>query len=229
MKNIVFDEDVAIQIGIEEAILLQHLLEKTKLEAIEDVSLKLWSKTKIRELLRNLKKEKLCYTKENVLYFNVIEYCKRFYKTDIDKQNNEDDNFVDIKHKYNKEFEKVWKYYNDGKSNQGSKKNAFTKWKQKAISKLPIPIVFEIIELYRKSIPDITYTKHFATFISQEIYEPFSPDLVEIQSDGTVWKGYLFKTNHTFYTFNEEKLIKKIELTENEINMLQQQGKLKWL
>jgi hypothetical protein len=227
MKYITFNEDVAIQIGIEEAVMLQHIAEKKKIEAIDDIELKLWSKTKIRELLKSLKKQNLCLVKESVLYFNSNEYCKRFFATD--NTNDEKEEFVDIKHKYTDDFEKVWKYYNKGKTNPGSKKNAFIKWKQKKLSKLPIPIVFEIIDLYKNSVSDVSYTKHFATFLSQEIYEAFSPDLVEIVSDEQVWKGYLFKHNNTFYTYNEDKLIKKIVLTDNEMKMLQKQGLLKWL
>ena len=227
MRYITFNEEVAIQIGIEEAIILQHIAEKKKIEAIDDIELNLWSKTKIRELLKSLKKQKLCYVEGNVLYFNPNEYCKRFFNAN--STNDEEDGFIDIKHKYTDDFEKVWKYYNKGKTNPGSKKNAFIKWKQKKLSKLPIPIVFEIIDLYRNSVSDISYTKHFATFLSQEIYESFSPDLVEIESDGQVWKGYLFKHNNTFYTYNENKLIKKITLADSELKMLQKQGLLRWL
>jgi len=226
MKSIVFDEDIAIKIGIQEAIMLQHIAEKQKITAIEDIELRLWSVSRTRELIRNLKKQNLCYIKDNIVYFNFEEYCKRFLSV---SNNNEDDEFVEVKHKYTDDFEQVWKHYNSNKTNQGSKKNAYTKWKQKNISKLPLPVVFEIINLYRQSVSDISYTKHLSTFLSQEIYEPFSPDLVEIMSDGTIWKGYLFKANYTFYTFNENKLIKKIVLSKNEVDMLQKEGLLKWL
>jgi len=136
---------------------------------------------------------------------------------------------VKLKNKYTPEFDEIWAYYNKEKPNKGSKKKAFEKYKKKPFSQIPMILQKRIIDEYRGDARDTRYMKHFSTFLNQEEYENYAPDIAEVRGrDGNFVRGYLFE--HEFYYFSPNlKEWRKITILPSDIERLKKAGAIRFI
>ncbi len=184
-KPIVFDAKEASKYGLIESVVLQKIREGY--DDVQTLKLELGfvSKDEISKAVSNLLEKK-------VIFQNGI---KLSYGTSTKKP-------MVHKNSYSLEFEEIWKYYNLDKDNKGSKKVSYEKYKKSEFSELPLVIQKKIIDEYRTSVSDVKYMKHFATFLTQMVFEEYLPDECELKVKHGVVRGLV--VGNDFYYMKKD-------------------------
>lgn len=202
-RPIVFDGEEARKMGLIEALIIQKIREgnsevselKKELNFIyvKDIE------TAIKKMVDN-----------GAVYFNGIKVSLEPLKSTV----------FDIKHSYDETFNEIWSYYNGDKTNKGSKKTAYQRYSKYPFHKLPVEIQKRVIDEYRTSTSDVKYMKHFATFLSEEIYEEYAPNVCNIKTknDQRI-EGYLVGDQFYYLTIDGKytsfDLSGKVEIYKN--------------
>lgn len=191
-KPIVFDGEKAKKIGVLGALIVQKIdegydsLSKLK-EALYFV--------KVDEITNKVKE----LTENKVIFNNGIL---------LSNEELREKNIIKKNH-YSEEFEEIWKLYNEGKTNKGSKKLAYERYLKSPLSLLPLFAQKHIIEEYKGSVSDTKYMKHMSTFISEQIYEEYLPEECYFTTNKGTLPGlimgeklYYLKQNGTYGIYN---------------------------
>ena len=203
-RPVVFDADKANKYGILEALVYQ----KVK-EGVNEIPL-------LKMHLTYVKVGELDKAIKNLISKGVL------FKSGIKITFEEDrESIPDIKHSYSSDFEEIWKHYNQDKPNKGSKKTAYNRYNKSAFNSIPLEIQKRIIDEYKGDCSDVKFMKHFATFLSEEIYENYAPSICSLHTKQGVIEGYLM--SNIFYYVNNNGDYGNFDLT-GKINSYRQSG-----
>jgi len=221
IKNpIVFDSEIAKKIGVNESIVLQFIYQNDG-DKLSDIKQDIWTYDQLHNIVKGLMEIDLVNMDKPGVYSINKKSVSILYKEEVNNTNE----LVNITSNYSKKFEEIWEFYNKDKTNRGSKKNAFDRWNKLPISKLPIPVIKEIISYYRDTVEDVKFTKHFSTFLSQKIYENYAPELCKIKDkNNVIWKGYLFP-NYRFFAIDGNNVY-AVYFSKPDIDNYRKEGKI---
>lgn len=184
-QPVVFDAEKANKYGLVEALVYQKVKEGANEIPLLKMNLTYVKVAELEKAINNL-------VSKGVLFKSGIKITFEEDKTSI----------PDIKHKYSSDFEEIWKYYNKDKPNKGSKKTAYNRYRKSPLNALPMEIQKRIIDEYRGDCSDVKFMKHFATFLSEEVYENYAPSVCELHTKQGVIEGYLM-SNIFYYATND--------------------------
>lgn len=193
-KPVVFDAEIAEKVGVAGAIILQKLDEGINTEPDMVEALYFCRAHTVRDMLKEL-------VQKGLVFKEGIQISTEFIEPDLE----------DVKHSYSDDFERIWTVYNKDKKNRGSKKKAYERYKKSPFRKLPLEIQEEIIYEYRGDASDIKYTKYFSTFLSEEIFENYAPDICVLKTSRGDIKGYLLENK--FFYLNKNNQYSSFDLT----------------
>lgn len=183
-KPIVFDAIEAKKYGLIESIVYQKVREGFN-------ELPLLKKELNFILVKDIEQAVKKLSELRIFFFNGFEISLEEIKNNV----------VDVHHSYDTTFDELWKYYNSEKKNKGSKKIAYQRYIKNKFSKLPLEIQKKVVDEYRSDTSDVKFMKHFSTFISEEIYEEYAPDVCTLSTTKGQIQGYLFN-DYFFYLNN---------------------------
>ena len=203
----VFDGEKAKNIGMIGALILQKIDEGIKDEALMIKELYFCKADDIRRTIKELVQKGVLFRQGNTIDVEAIET-----------------NLTDIKHQYSEDFEDIWNFYNKEKRNRGSKKKAYERYLRKPFRELPLIIQKEIVNNYRSDVRDVKFMKYFSTFLSEEIYENYAPEICALKTSKGIIEGYLM--DNKFFYLNKEGSYSEFDLT-GKIEKYKQSGVLK--